>query len=171
MATIPQKEEASSKERLEKLLLLAVNSSLRTTVDSLKTDEDEDMELVAKDVASSVRRNKISDETLAEAVTLLDKGVSVEGELIGGELKRVKECTESLEKESAKWAELIRERTELVKNADRNAKAVASGEIALTDEIKWSLSGEERLRMKKISDACSSAVSQLEAATGDSLEV
>lgn len=171
LATIPKKEEASSKERLEKLLQLAVSSSLRATVDSFKTDEDEDMELVAKEVSSSVRKNQISDETLAEAVTLLDKGVNVEGELIGGELKRVKEYTESLEKEGFKWAELIRERTELVKNADRNAKAVASGEIALTDEIKWSLSGEERLRMKKTSDACSSAVSQLEAATGACLEV
>merc|ERR1739838_215057 len=105
------------------------------------------------------------------AVTLLDEGVNVEGKLIGGELKRVKEYTEILEKEGFKWAALIQERTELVKNADRNAKAVASGEIALTDEIKWSLSGEERLRIKKTSDACSSAVSQLEAATGASLEV
>ena len=56
MATIPKKEEASSKERLEKLLQLAVSSSLRATVDSFKTDEDEDMELVAKDVSSSVRK-------------------------------------------------------------------------------------------------------------------
>ena len=48
---------------------------------------------------------------------------------------------------------------------------MASGEITISDEVKWSLSGEERLRMKKTSDACSSAVSQLEAATGASLEV
>ena len=174
LATIPPKEEASSKERLEKLLLLAVSSSLRNAVDSFKTgeDEDEDMELAAKDVASSVRGNKISEERLTEAVIFLDKGVEVEGELIGGELKRVREYTERLEKEGAKWAELIRERTELVKNADRNAKAVSSGEITLTDEIKWSLSGEERLRMKQTSEACRSAVCQLETTNnGASLEV
>ena len=174
LATIPPKEEASSKERLEKLLLLAVNSSLRTTVDSLKTgeDEDEDMELVAKDVASSVRRSKISEERLSEAAIILDQGVKLDGDLIGGELKRVREYTQRLEEEGAKWAEVVRERTELVKNADRNAKAVSSGEITISDEIKWSLSGEERLRIKKISDTCSSAVSQLEATnSGASLEV
>lgn len=172
LATIPPKEEASSKERLEKLLLLAVNSSLRTTVDSLKTDEDEDMELVAKDVASSVRRSKISEERLLEAAIILDQGVKLEGDLIGGELKRVREYTQRLEKEGAKWAEIVRERSELVKNADRNAKAVSSGEITISDEIKWSLSGEERLRIKKINDTCSSAVSQLEGNnSGASLEV
>jgi len=174
LATILPKEEASSKERLEKLLLLAVNSSLRTTVDSLKTgeDEDEDMELVAKDVASSVRRSKISEERLLEAAIILDQGVKLEGDLIGGELKRVREYTQRLEEEGAKWAEVVRERSELVKNADRNAKAVSSGEITISDEIKWSLSGEERLRIKKISDTCSSAVSQLEAtSSGASLEV
>lgn len=172
LATIPPKEEASSKERLEKLLLLAVNSSLRTTVDSLKTDEDEDMELVAKDVASSVRRSKISEERLLEAAIILDQGVKLEGDLIGGELKRVREYTQRLEEEGAKWAEVVRERSELVKNADRNAKAVSSGEITISDEIKWSLSGEERLRIKKINDTCSSAVSQLEGNnSGASLEV
>ena len=170
--TIPPKEEASSKGRLEKLLLLTVNSSLKTTLESLKTDEDEDMELVAKDVASSVRRNKISEERLAEAevVTFLDKGVKLEGEIIGGALKREREYTERLEKEAAKWAEVIRDRSELVKNAESNAKAVASGEITISDEVKWSLSGEERLRMKKTIDTCSSAVSQLEA-TGAGHEV
>ena len=62
-----------------------MSSSLRNAVDSFKTgeDEDEDMELAAKDVASSVRRNKISEERLTEAVTFLDKGVEVDGELIG----------------------------------------------------------------------------------------
>ena len=174
LATIPPKEEASSKERLEKLLLLAVNSSLRTTVDSFKTgeEEDEDMELVAKDVASCVRRSKISEERLSEAAIILDQGVKLDGDLIGGELKRVREYTQRLEEEGAKWAEVVRERSELVKNADRNAKAVTSGEITISDEIKWSLSGEERLRIKKISDTCSSAVSQLEATnSGASLEV
>ena len=174
LATIPPKGEASSKERLEKLLLLAVNSSLRTTVDSLKTgeEEDEDMELVAKDVASSVRRSKISEERLSEAPIILDQGVKLDGDLIGGELKRVREYTQRLEEEGAKWAEVVRERTELVKNAERNAKAVSSGEITISDEVKWSLSGEERLRIKKISDTCSSAVSQLEATnSGASLEV
>ena len=68
--TIPPKEEASSKGRLEKLLLLTVNSSLKTTLESLKTDEDEDMELVAKDVALSVRRNKISEERLRMKKTI-----------------------------------------------------------------------------------------------------
>lgn len=172
LVTVPPKEEASSKERLEKLLLLTVNSSLRATLESLKTDEDEDMELVAKDVASSVRRKKISEERLAEAEvsTFLDKGVKLEGEIIGGDLKRVREYTERLEKEGTKWAELIHERSELVKNVERNAKAVTSGEITINDEIKWSLSGEERLQMKKTSDTCSSAVSQLEA-TGAGLEV
>ena len=170
--TIPPKEEASSKGRLEKLLLLTVNSSLKTTLESLKTDEDEDMELVAKDVALSVRRNKISEERLAEAevATFLDKGVKLEGEIIGGTLKREREYTERLEKEAAKWAEVIRDRSELVKNAESNAKAVASGEITISDEVKWSLSGEERLRMKKTIDTCSSAVSQLEA-TGAGHEV
>ena len=101
--TIPPKEEASSKGRLEKLLLLTVNSSLKTTLESLKTDEDEDMELVAKDVALSVRRNKISEERLAEAevATSLYKGVKLEGEIIGGDRKRVREYTERMEQRRA----------------------------------------------------------------------
>ena len=77
----------------------------------------------------------MSEERLDEAAALLDAGVEVEGELVGGELKRVREYTEQLEREGNKWKELARERNELLKNAVRNAKAVASGEIAITADL------------------------------------
>ena len=91
---------------------------------------------LVKEVASSVRSSKMSEERLDEAAALLDAGVELEREVVGGELKRVREYTEQLEREGNKWKELARERNELLKNAVRNAKAVASGEIAITDDLR-----------------------------------
>ena len=82
-----------------------------------------------------MRSSKMSEERLDEAAALLDAGVELEREVVGGELKRVREYTEQLEREGNKWKELARERNELLKNAVRNAKAVASGEIAITADL------------------------------------
>ena len=77
----------------------------------------------------------MSEERLDEAAALLDAGVELEREVVGGELKRVREYTEQLEREGNKWKELARERNELLKNAVRNAKAMASREIAITADL------------------------------------
>ena len=59
--------------------------------------------------------------------------------------------------------ELIAERKEMFRNADRNCKAVQSGEITISDDVQWSLTGEERLKMKKLTELSKAAVAQLSA--------
>ena len=59
--------------------------------------------------------------------------------------------------------ELIAERKEMFRNADRNLKAVQSGEITISDDVQWSLTGEERLKMKKLTELSKAAVAQLSA--------
>ena len=45
---------------------------------------------LVKEVASSVRSSNMSEERLDEAAALLDEGLDVVRELVGGELKRVR---------------------------------------------------------------------------------
>ena len=56
-------------------------------------------------------------------------------EVVGGELKRVREYTEQLEREGNKWKVLARERIKLLKNAVRKAKSVTIGEIVITADL------------------------------------
>ena len=82
-----------------------------------------------------MRSSKMSEERLDEAAALLDAGVELEREVVGGELKRVREYTEQLEREGNKWKVLARERIKLLKNAVRKAKSVAIGEIVITADL------------------------------------
>ena len=172
LATVPAAGEADTRQRLERLLQLAVSSSLRTTLDTFRDDEDGDMEDVAKDVAMNIRNNKLDSQKIVEAVKVIDGGVEIDGDIVGGELKKLKEYTDDLEKEKARWKEEIAERKELLRNAEKNVRAVAAGELTITEDRKWTLSGEERLKLKKMSDAVRTAASQLEeAGSGAGAEV
>ena len=172
LAAIPGKDEASTKERVEKLLQLVISSSVRSAVDSCKDDEDEDLEDVAKDVSLLVRNSRVSEEVVADVVKVIDEGLEIEGDAVGGELKKIRDYTKNLEEEGVKWKELLAERNEIYKNASKNAKAVSSGELCINDDMKWSLSSEERLRLSKITENCKAAVNQLNsAASSETVEV
>ena len=172
LAAIPGEGEASTKERLDKLLQLVISSSVRSAVDSCKDEDDEDLEDVAKDVSMIVRNSKISEELICDVVKGIDEGVEIDGDTVGGELKKIRDYTKNLEEEGVKWKELLAERNEIYKNASKNAKAVSAGELCINDDVKWTLSSEERLRLSKITESCKAAVSQLDsAASSETVEV
>ena len=172
LAAIPGEGEASTRERLDKLLQLVISSSVRSAVDSCKEEDDEDLEDAAKDVSMIVRNSKISEEVVSDVVKGIDEGVEIDGDTVGGELKKIRDYTKNLEEEGVKWKELLAERNEIYKNASKNAKAVSAGELCITDDMKWTLSSEERLRLSKITESCKAAVNQLDsAASSETVEV
>ena len=159
LATIPGPDNATCQERLEKLIQLAVSSSVRAAVEDCH--DDEDIEDAAKDASMDIRKEQVFCE-VSEVVQQLEAGVDVEGENIGGELKKLRDYTEKLNEEGVRWKEMLAERKELYKNTDRNAKLVQTGDIAIQDDVKWTLTGEERLKLTKTAETCKAAVIQME---------
>ena len=109
-----------------------------------------------------LRSNKLANSTLEEVVEAVEGGLKVEGEVVGGELKKVREYTKQLKEESDQWARFLAERKEMLRNAKRNAKLVETGEISIGEETKWNLSSEERRSLDQISANIREASSQLE---------
>merc|ERR1712058_33474 len=163
LATVPSQTEASCQERLERLVQLVTSSSARAVLEEFKQEEEEDLGDLANDVAMAIRKeNTKGEDKISEVAGVIEKGVSVVSDNIGGELKKMTEHTKNLEDEGRKWKELIAERKEMYKNADKNVKLVTSGDLVINEDVKWALSGEERLKMTKIHDLCKSAATQLE---------
>ena len=164
LATVPSHTEASCQERLDRLMQLVTSSSVRAAVEECKMDEEnEELGDLANDVAMAIRReNVMGEDKISEVAEVIEKGVNVVGDNIGGDLKKMTDHTKNLEDEGRKWKELIAERKELYKIAGKNMELVKNGELVINDEMKWALSGEQRLKLTKIQELCKSAATQLE---------
>ena len=161
LGAIPGRDQANTQQRLEKLLQLVVSSSVRTTLEHMKEENNEDMEDSATDVSKTLRLSTINKDIAEDVVKMIDDGVEIDGDVVGGELKKMREYTEQLEAEGVRWKEMYAERREMYKNADRNAKDVKTGVISLNDEEQWNMTGEERLKLKRVTELCKAAVTQL----------
>ena len=124
-------------------------------------EENEELGDLANDVAMAIRReNVMGEDKISEVAEVIEKGVNVVGDNIGGDLKKMTDHTKNLEDEGRKWKELIAERKELYKIAGKNMELVKNGELVINDEMKWALSGEQRLKLTKIQELCKSAATQ-----------
>jgi len=164
LATVPSQTEASCQERLDRLMQLVTSSSVRAVVEECKMDEEnEELGDLANDVAMAIRReNVMGEDKISEVAEVIEKEVNVVGDNIGGDLKKMTDHTKNLEDEGRKWKELIAERKELYKIAGKNMELVKKGELVINDEMKWALSGEQRLKLTKIQELCKLAATQLE---------
>ena len=161
LATIPSQQEAEPSQRMEKLLQLVVSSTTRDLAEAFRDHEDDELEEAAKSLRMKVRWNQIDDSTVEQAVEAVGAGLEVEGEVVGGELKKVREYTNQLKQESDQWARFLAERKEMLRNAKRNAKLVETGEISIGEETKWNLSSEERRSLDRVAANIKEASSQL----------
>ena len=161
LATIPSQQEAEPSQRMEKLLQLVVSSTTRDLAEAFRDNEDDELEEAAKSLRMKVRWNQIDDSTVEQAVEAVGAGLEVEGEVVGGELKKVREYTNQLKQESDQWARFLAERKEMLRNAKRNAKLVETGEISIGEETKWNLSSEERRSLDRVAANIKEASSQL----------
>ena len=162
LATIPSHQEAEPRQRMEKLLQLVVSSTTRDLAEAFRDHEDDELEEAAKSLRMKVRSTQLANSTVEEVVEAVEGGLESEGELVGGELKRVREYTNQLKEESDQWARFLAERKEMLRNAKRNAKLVETGEISIGEETKWNLSSEERRSLDQITANIREASSQLE---------
>ena len=167
LATIPSQLEAEPRQRMERLLQLVVSSTTRDLAEVFRDHEDEELEEAAKSLRMKVRWDQIASTTVEQAVEAVGAGLEVEGEVVGGELKKMREYTGQLKEESDQWAKFLAERKEMLRNAKRNAKLVETGEISLGEETKWSLSSEERRDLDQIAANIKEASSQLEASRSE----
>ena len=167
LATIPSQVEAEPRQRMERLLQLVVSSTTRDLAEVFRDHEDEELEEAAKSLRMKVRWDQIASTTVEQAVEAVGAGLEVEGEVVGGELKKMREYTGQLKEESDQWAKFLAERKEMLRNAKRNAKLVETGEISLGEETKWSLSSEERRDLDQIAANIKEASSQLEASRSE----
>ena len=61
------------------------------------------MEDSAGDVAKTIRLSSHNQATLNDVVKMIDEGVEIDGDVVGGELKKMKEYSEQLEAEGVMW--------------------------------------------------------------------
>ena len=61
------------------------------------------MEDSAGDVAKTIRLSSHNQATLNDVVKTIDEGVKIDGDVVGGELKKMKEYSEQLEAEGVMW--------------------------------------------------------------------
>jgi len=147
LATVPPSSEATTEERLAKVVQLALASTVRGVVDSLEEEEVGD---AARSVGAFIRQTGLGSDVLSSVAKKLEGGMEMEGVVVGEQVRKVREYTEQLKKEGQRWKELLIERKEMVRNVERNARAVAKGEITVTDEQRFSLSAQEKMMLKKL---------------------
>ena len=167
LATLPSSKEANTRERLEKLLQLVVTSTSRDLVDAFRDHEDDELEEAAKNIRMKVKSNQMADSSIEAAVEALDQGVEAEGEIVGGELKKIREYTKQLEAENEDWKKFMSERKEMLRNAKNNVQLVKAGELAVEEDVKWTLNGEERRKLERVTEKINRATSQLQSANTD----
>jgi len=167
LATVPNSDEASVKERLAKVVQLVLASTVRGVVARLEEEEEGD---AARSVGAAIRQVGINSEVVERVAHRLEGGVEVEtGGVVGEQVRRVREYTDKLQKEGERWKELLVERKEMVRNVERNARAAAKGEITVSEEQRFSLSAQEKTMIKKLPN-CKAALEQL-AGHGDKVEL
>ena len=91
----------------------------------------------------------------------------MEGDVVGGDLKNMRDYTKKLHAEGEQWKKFISERKEMYRNAKKNAKLVEAGQLTVGEEQKWKLSSEDRMRLEKRAEKMKAASSQLQSASSD----
>jgi len=152
LSTVPGPEEASVKERLEKMVNLVVNSTIRQ-VEAGVEEELLGLEEAVKEVGSSLRREKCSEDVLASVASKLEGGLDVvDGEVIGEAKRKVLANIENHKQEHKRWKELFLERKEQNKRAGSIAKDAAEGRLRIEAEQRFQLSKEERDALDQVPD-------------------
>ena len=168
LATLPSPQEADTKKRLEKLLGLVVSSSTRELAETFRDHEDEALEEASRTLRK-LRADQIAASSLEEAVKALEEGEKEEkeNEVVGGELKKMRDYTKQLQIEGELWKRFMSERKEMMRNAKKNAELVKTGEISVEEDVKWTLSGEERRKLDRRTEKISEAYRQVQSANTD----
>jgi len=152
LSTIPRPEEASIQERLEKMVNLVVNSTIRQ-VEAGVEDEVGGLEEAVKEVGSSLRREKVGEDVLRSAASKLEGGLNVvEGEVIGEAKRKVLANIENHNQEYKRWKDLLLERKEQNKRAASIAKDASQGRLRIEAEQRFQLSKEERDALDQMPD-------------------
>jgi len=154
LSTVPGPEEASVKERLEKMVNLVVNSTIRQVGAGVEEDS-VGLEEAVKEVGSHLRREKVSDDVLSSVASKLEVegGLDVvEGQVIGEARRKVLANIENHKQEHKRWKELFLERKEQSKRAESIAKDAAEGKLRIEAEQRFQLSKEERDALDQMPD-------------------
>lgn len=152
LSTIPRPEEASIQERLEKMVNLVVNSTIRQVEGGVE-DEVGGLEEAVKEVGSSLRREKVSEDVLRSAASKLEGGLNVvEGEVIGEAKRKVLANIENHKQEYKRWKNLILERKEQNNRAASIAKDASEGRLKIEAGQRFQLSKEERDALDQMPD-------------------
>jgi len=152
LSTIPPPKEASVQERLEKMVNLVVNSTIRQ-VEAGVEDEVGGLEEAVKEIGSSLRREKVSEDVLRSAASKLEGGLNVvEGEVIGEAKRKVLANIENHKQEYKRWKDLFLERKEQNKRAAIIAKDASEGRLRIEAEQRFQLSKEERDALDQMPD-------------------
>ena len=167
LATVPSHQEADTRKRLEKLLELVVSSSTRELAETFRDHEDDALEEASRSLRMKLRADQMEDSVMEEAVKALEQGEKEEKEIVGGELKKMREYTAQLQREAEMWKQFMTERKEMLRNARNNAQLVERGGISVEEDVKWKLSGEERRRLERITKKLNEATCQLQSAKTD----
>ena len=147
LATVPPSSEATTEERLTKVVQLALASTVRGVVASLEEEEVGD---AATSVGVAIRQSALDSDVISSVAKKLEGGMEMGGVVVGEQVRKVREYTEQLKKEGQRWKELLTERKEMLRNVERNARAANKGEIVVTDEQRYSLSAQEKMMLKKL---------------------
>jgi len=149
LASVPLSDEASLQERLEKVIQLVITSTVRGVSHGLEDDVEGDLGRIS----TLIRQKGTCSESIEKITPILSKGLDTDNETVVGEqLMRIRNYTKQLEEEADVWKKLIKDRKDMVRNAEMNAKAALKGNIVIDDEQRFSLTACERNMLKKVSD-------------------
>jgi len=152
LCTVPGSEEASAKDRLEKMVNLVVNSTIRQ-VEAGVEEESGGLEEAVKEVGSFLRREKVGEAVLGSVAPKLEGGLDVVGgEIIGEAKRKVLANIENHKQEHKRWKELTRERKEQNIRAANLAKDAVEGRLKIEAGQRFQLSKEERDALDKAPD-------------------
>jgi len=161
LGIVPKEDEASVRERLDKVVQLVLNHTVRSVS---KSFEDEEVGDLLKSVGTKLRQSKLSEEALANVSKTIENGNLVkenEANTVSSKWKEVNDYTKLLNDESDNWKKLISNRKDMVRNAEKNAQSVSKGDIVVTDDQKYSLTAKEKQTLN-MSPEIKNAIRQLE---------
>jgi len=152
LATVPSDKEATVEQRLDKLVSLCVNCTIRQVETEVQESEGQ-LDQAALEVGRALRQTGFGQDVLENVADQVKRGFIVKsGEEMGEKRKKVLEYTAKVKEETSKWLEVKKERKEQMLRADRIARQAARGEISIGDDQKFNLSHEERSRLDLVPD-------------------
>ena len=164
LSTIPGPDEGvTAGARLDHLVRLAVSCTARSVSASLEQAEEDELADAARSVAAGLRQAKFPEKVLAGVAASLESGGGGDrpDQLVGEEVRKIRQYTQEIRKESQMWKDLYAERKEMLNKACRNYNAVKAGEIAIQEDEMWKLSEEERNKIIEVDQLILAAKSQL----------